>query len=75
VKCKRHLAADKFDGGSLCKSCAREVQSVPNRTAFNGMIQERDLPVDEFYGDLDGFINTSSQRILDILQEAINTHM
>jgi hypothetical protein len=66
-----------FDGDSpICKTCERKRQQRggSQRTAFNGIIAEIDLPTDEGDCDLDTYMENNAEKIKQVLQEAIEKH-
>jgi hypothetical protein len=75
-KCRRHLPESLFDANeTTCRTCLRKRRDIPNRVAFNGIVQERDIDADRNSADLQTYMDSVRDQVLSILQEAINNHM
>jgi len=70
--CRRYLGIHLFDDDSTCcRTCTSKSQRVPNRSAFNELVQEVDIPITDGDADLDVFLQKQRVEIDHILNRAI----
>lgn len=74
--CKRRLPPGLFPvDGAICRRCLNKLQGGPHRSALNGLVVEYDLPTSVHDADLEVYLNSNSDRIMEILRAAIENHM
>ena len=72
--CHRRLTPRLFTlRDSKCDTCVRKSQTSVRR-AFDGIVEEHEIPISGNDGDLHVFLNERERDVISILIEAINHH-